>query len=168
MASTYVATVGKDRPADIAWAAMPAWFHLATFTYFATNVFNGWGTLQLNVPLIPTALVLFGLTGGFIEHISPYFPKVHVTPLLEKILFRIPTVIGFIWIGLALDLAWFVVAAFIVQGIIFLREQPLTSMERRFHVQHVFVTHILASVQMYVLILVASEKYPALSFLVAG
>lgn len=168
MTSTYAAATENDRPARIPWAAMPHWFHLATLIYFATNIFNGWGTVYLSMPPLPTVLVLFGLIGGFIEHISPYFPRLYVSPLLERILFRMPTVIGFVWIGLSLGLAWFVVLAFVVQGLIFLREKPLTTFEPRFHLQHVFVTHLLGSVQMYVLILVASGKYPALSFLVAG
>jgi hypothetical protein len=168
MTSTYVADIHKDRPAVIPWTAMPIWFHIASFAYFATNTFNGWGTVYLNVPLLPTALVLFGLIGGFVEHLSPYFPKLYVSPLLEKCLFRIPTALGFIWVGVYLGLAWFVVTAFIVQGIIFIQEKPLTSMEPRFHIQHVFVTHIFGSFQMYVLILIAGGEYPALNFLVAG
>ncbi len=112
--------------------------------------------------------MLFVLIGGFVEHPSPYFPKLYVSPLLEKSVFRIPTALGFIWVGVYLGLAWFVVTAFIVQGMIFIQKKPLTSMEPRFHMQHVFVAHIFGSFQMYVLILIAGGHYRALSFLSAG
>jgi len=167
MTSMLATTFETSRPAGIPWTKMPTWFHLATIVYFATNIFNGWAFVHLRAPLLPTALALFGLTGGFIEHISPYFPKLYVHPLLEKVLFRIPTVLGIVGLGLWLHLAWFVVAVFVVQGIIFLREEPITSMEPRFHAQHVFGTHVFGSVQMYLLILVVSGQIPALGFLLA-
>jgi hypothetical protein len=167
MTSTSASTLENVRPASIPWASMPTWFHLATFVYFATNVFNGWAVVYLKAPLIPTVLTLFGLIGGFIEHTSPYFPKLYVSPMVEKLVFRLPTVIGIFWAVLSAGLAWYVVAILSVQGIIFMREKPLTSMEPRFHMQHVFVTHLFGSVQVYLIILLVTGKLPALSFLLA-
>lgn len=168
MNSTYATTMEMNRPAGIAWTNMPVWFHLATLVYFATNVFNGWVFVALKAPTIATALMLFGLIGGFIEHISPYFPKLYIPPQLEKILFRAPTIAGALWLTLWMGLAWYVVALVAVQSAIFIREDPLTSMEPRFHLQHVFGTHLLSAVQMYVFVLVASGQYPALNALLLG
>ena len=167
MTTTYATPLKTSRPEGIAWSTMPVWFHLATFVYFATNIFNGWAVVQFRAPVIATGLVLFGLIGGFLEHISPYFPALYITPRLEKILFRGPTVVGVLLVGLSLKLAWFVMAAFLLQSILFLREKPLTSMEPRFHIQHVFGTHLFGALWGYVLLLATSGHIPALNFLLA-
>lgn len=165
MTSTSATTMENSRPASMPWSAMPLWFHLATLVYFATNIFNGWVFVHLHAPAAATALACFGLIGGFIEHISPYFPRLYINPLLEKILFRAPTIAGGFWLAVWVGLAWYVLAFMAVQMVIFMREEPLTSMEPRFHAQHVFGTHLFAAVQMYVIVLAASGNYPALSAL---
>lgn len=165
MTSTYATTMENSRPANIAWSAMPVWFHMATLVYFATNIFNGWIFVHLHAPVAATALAWFGLIGGFIEHISPYFPKLYINPTLEKIIFRAPTIAGGLWLVVWMGLAWYVIAFIAAQSIIFMREKPLTSMEPRFHAQHVFGTHLFGALQMYVVVLVASGQYPALNAL---
>jgi hypothetical protein len=168
MTSTSATTMENNCPAGIAWSAMPLWFHLATLVYFATNIFNGAVFVHLHAPTPATALACFGLIGGFIEHLSPYFPKLYINPKLEKILFRAPTIAGGFWLAVWMGLAWYVIAFFAAQMIIFMREEPLTSMDPRFHAQHVFGTHLFGSVQMYVLVLVASGQYPTLNALMVG
>ncbi len=162
---TYASTMEINRPAGIAWAKMPTWFHFATLVYFATNIFNGWVFVYLKAPAGATALALFGLLGGFIEHISPYFPKLYVNPMVEKILFRFPTILGALWLSHWIGLAWYVIAFVALQSIIFMREKPITSMEPRFHLQHVFGTHLFSSVQMVLIVLAASGQYPMLKSL---
>jgi len=165
MTSSYATAMETNRPAGIPWATMPAFFHLATLVYFATNIFNGWVFVHLKAPVGASALALFGLIGGFIEHISPYFPKLYVSPTVEKIVFRFPTILGGLWLSIWLGLAWYMIAFIALQSVIFMREEPLTSMEPRFHLQHVFGTHLFGAAQMYVLVLVASGQYPWLNAL---
>lgn len=167
-ATTYAMTMETNRPANIPWAKMPMWFHAATIVYFATNIINGWGLVAAKAPVGAIALGWFGLIGGFIEHISPYFPKLYVHPTLEKILFRAPTILAILWLGWALGLAWYMMAFVVVQGVIFLRENPLTSMEPRFHVQHVFGTHIMGAVQIGMLVLVSRGTFPLLNSILVG
>lgn len=158
MTSTFASSFEANRPADLAWSKMPIWFHGATLVYFATNIFNGFAFVHLKAPMAATALALFGLLGGFIEHISPYFPKLYVHPIAEKILFRAPTVIGGLWLASWLGLAWYIIAAFALQSVIFMREEPLTSLDWKFHAQHVFGTHLFSSVQMFAVILAATGE----------
>lgn len=161
--TTTAAKLNNDRPTGMAWSKMPAWFHLSTFVYFATNVINALAVCYLKAPTIPTLLLLVGLAGGFTEHISPYFPKVYISPTLEKLLFRLPTVAGYLWIAFWMGLAWWVILAFVVHAIVFFDQEALTSMEPRFHIKHVFATHLLGTAGMMVLILIQSRQYPVLN-----
>lgn len=158
MTSTFATSLEANRPTDLAWSKMPLWFHGATLVYFATNIFNGLAFLYLKAPLGATALALFGLLGGFIEHISPYFPKLYIHPIAEKILFRVPTIIGGLWLAVWIGLAWYVIALVAVQAVIFIREEPLTSFEPKFHLQHVFGTHVWGAVQTGAVILAATGQ----------
>ncbi|HRI63877.1 MAG TPA: hypothetical protein PK156_06555 [Polyangium sp.] len=167
MNSTYVLTMETNRPADVKWQNMPLWFHAATFVYFATNVFNGWALWYLKAPIGAIALGWFGLIGGFLEHVSPYFPKLYIHPTLEKILFRLPTVVAVLWLNVALGLAWYLLALTAVQSVIFMREKPLTSMEPRFHAQHVFGTHLFGAVQVCLIMAVTSRQWPMLDIFLA-
>jgi hypothetical protein len=166
MPSTLAADLENDRPRGMPWSEMPAWFHAATFVYFATNVFTAWAFLRLDAPVLPTVLGLFGLLGGFIEHTSPYFPKVYVAPLVEKLLFRVPTILAYLWVGLWLGLAWYVVAVFVVHAVVFFRQDALTSMDPRFHLKHILATHVSGAIGMYVLIVLQSGQFRALDILV--
>lgn len=156
--TTIAATFDSNRPTALAWSKMPVWFHGATLVYFATNIFNGWAFLYLKAPAGATALTLFGLIGGFIEHISPYFPKLYIHPVAEKILFRVPTVIGGLWLTISLGLAWYVTAIIALQSVVFLSEKPLTSMDWKFHAQHVFGTHLLGALQTFAVILAVTGQ----------
>lgn len=152
---------------SVPWSEMPLWFHAATFVYFATNVFNGWALWHMKAPILPAVLGTFGLIGGFIEHISPYFPKLYIDPLLEKLLFRLPTIISYLWVGVWLGLSWFVIAAFAAHAVVFFRQDALTSMDPRFHLKHVFATHVLGTMGMFILILIQGGQHPALRIFLA-
>lgn len=167
MTSITAATPKTSSPQGTPWSEMPLWLHAATFLYFATNVFNAWALWYLKAPLAPTLLGTFGLIGGFIEHISPYFPKVYIDPLLEKVLFRVPTIIGYLWVGVWLGLSWFVVAAFVVHAVVFIQQDALTRMDLRFHLKHVVATHLAGTAGMYLLILIQRGDHPALRVFLA-
>lgn len=167
MNSTYALMMETNRPATMPWKNMPLWFHGATFVYFATNFFNAWALVYLNAPLGAIALGWFGLIGGFLEHISPYFPKLYIHPMLEKILFRLPTVLSVLWLNVAVGLAWYVIALTIVQCVFFMQEKPLTSMEPRFHAHHVFGTHLFGTLQILLVIAAVSRQWPVLDVLLA-
>ena len=155
-----------DRPKGIPWSEMPTWFHVATFVYFATNVFGGWAALHLGVPTAASAFLAFGLVGGFSEHISPYFPRLFIPVFWEKLLFRVPTIIGYVWVAISMGLSWFFIVPVLVHAIVFIRQSALTSMEFRYHIKHLLATHISGAVGMLALLAIASGKCPALNALV--
>lgn len=163
MNSTQRIALEQNRPAGLPWVQMPMWFHLATVVYFATNILNGWVFVHMKAPTAATALALWGFTGGFLEHVSPYFPKLYIHPTLEKIVFRFPTVVAALWFGVWIGLAWYVIALVALQSVVFLREEPITSMAPRFHLQHVFGTHLFSTLQMALVVLAVSGQYPLLT-----
>lgn len=134
-------TFSVPAPARADWAAIPGWLHAATAFYCVTNVFNGVAMALLAPHPVPLALVMFGMIGGFTEHVAPYFPRLALPRKVERWCFQVPTMIGIGWTVLTMSLAWHCLALFALFTFIFTREPSLNTSDRRVHLSHGILIH---------------------------
>jgi len=133
---------GAEQSLPERWSQLPKYLHFFALGYFATNFFNIWAFGELAPHPAVAIMAVIGFVGGLAEHITPYFPKLTIPVMAEKILFRIPTMLASILIFYSLDpwLPWSLLVAGWV--IYFWRAPALSSLELGFHLRHFGVTHL--------------------------
>lgn len=124
---------------------LPPWLHLATVGYFATNIAIAAMVCDLAQSPWVIGLALWGIIGGLIEHVSPYFPRLYLGLRAEQLLFRLPTIAAFFGGLVELGASWWLFAIVLVVAVNFIREPPLDSLEPRFHLVHFLTVHLAAT-----------------------
>ncbi len=124
------------------WSELPTYLHLFTVGYFATNFFNIWAYNTMAPHPLVGVMALVGFVGGLAEHITPYFPRLTIPLMAEKVLFRVPTILASVLVlqGLHPWWPWWLLVA--GWAVYFWRAPALSSLELGFHLRHFGVTHV--------------------------
>lgn len=151
-----------------AWSELPTYLHLFTLGYFATNFFNIWAYNALAPHRAVGVMATIGFIGGLAEHITPYFPRLTIPLMAEKLLFRVPTILATALIFYSLDpwLPWWLIVA--AWAIYFWRAPALSSLELGFHLRHFGITHVGGTCGTLAMLAVSSGASEALTRLFRG
>jgi hypothetical protein len=154
---------GAAQPLPARWATLPRYLHFFTLGYFLTNFFNIWAYNRMAPHPIVGVLAVVGFVGGLAEHITPYFPRLTIPVMAEKILFRVPTILASFFIFFSLD-PWLPWTALITGwAVYFWRAPALSSLELGFHLRHFGATHIGGSLGTVAWLMVYSGSSPLLT-----
>jgi hypothetical protein len=145
------------------WSALPRYLHFFTLGYFLTNFFNIWAYNHMAPHPAVGLLALVGFVGGLAEHVTPYFPRLTIPLMAEKLLFRVPTILasGLLFFSLDPWLPW--TALLIGWAVYFWRAPSLGSLDLGFHVRHLGLTHLAGSCGTIAWLLVHAGTSPLLT-----
>lgn len=145
------------------WLSLPGYLHFFTLGYLLTNAFNIWAFSHMAPHPIVIVLTWLGFVGGLAEHITPYFPRLLIPVMAEKLLLRVPTILASGWVFLSLHpwLPW--AALFVTWTVYFWRAPALNSLGLGFHIRHFGVTHFGGSCATVIWLLVHAGTFPLLT-----
>jgi hypothetical protein len=139
--------------------SFPLWYHALNAWYFVTNIYvmimMEKVNIRLGVPKIWTWIIIYGLIGGLVEHISPYIPSCTITVEQEVLLFRWPTIVPGAITGLYLlansNIQWNARLLVVLMGPIliimsndFFGQDSAASLTwEPFHVKHIWQPHLI-------------------------